>query len=432
MHAITGIRIGRLKRMRKYLLSIVLCILIILLSAPCGSSYLRLPKTSNLIKEWEIDLTQDDENALKYLQPIEIAENPERKEVYINCIGKILCINQENGKILKKYSPEENMLFFDFILDNSFLYISSTPKDEESDLKPYVKKINTEKNETVWKTDLPFDLWGCYLTLYLSDDKLLVTDKYRFCILETEGGKILENFEYLPHVMEYLFNSSYLIKDSSLYIFVENWQDILKIQLPSMVLSSQKVHVEQKLSTANYELAFIGVIGSDCFLFSLRNQLFLVDENGKIVSTLKMEDQNIRFPMYRVSNGTSNYMNPAIYGDYVFGQGDKSICLMNFVNGESYQKNSENFLNISLPCFYSDKLFLLNKLSNRNSEIMVLNIPDLEIVSSIREDVFNWSEIKIRESLFPLSSPFLIMEGEKSVNLIVALRSKICLYKVSG
>ncbi|HXK69935.1 MAG TPA: hypothetical protein PK455_01365 [Caldisericia bacterium] len=65
--------------MRKYLLSIVLCILIILLSAPCGSSYLRLPKTSNLIKEWEIDLTQDDENALKYLQPIEIAENPERK-----------------------------------------------------------------------------------------------------------------------------------------------------------------------------------------------------------------------------------------------------------------------------------------------------------------------------------------------------------------
>ena len=194
-----------------------------------------------------------------------------------------MCINPENGKILKKYSPEENMLFFDFILDNSFLYISSTPKDEESDLKPYVKKINTEKNETVWKTDLPFDLWGCYLTLYLSDEKLLVTDKYRFCILETESGKILENFEYLPHVMEYLFNSSYLIKDSSLYIFVENWQDILKIQLPSMVLSSQKVHVEQKLSTANYELAFIGVIGSDCFLFSLRNQLFLVAEIGKNV-----------------------------------------------------------------------------------------------------------------------------------------------------
>lgn len=427
---------------KKFLFSITVCFLVVLLSVPNNSTFssTNAEKNVKLEKEWELDLAKEDKDMLKNLQPIKVMKSQDNKELYINCVGNIICIDPGSGKILKKYLPEDDKLIFDFVLDTSFLYLSLAPRDNKPYSNPSIEKIDIEKNEVVWKTDLPFSMWGCYFIVYLSDKTILVIEKYQYCLLDITNGKILESVNYLSHTINFIFDSpTFAIKNRFLYAFVDRWQDIFKIELPNLILSKDKVHIEKELPKDSNS-CLVEVINPNCFLITNittnGSQLYIIDQNGKTIREIKPKDPQIRFPAYQVNNEKNKYVNPAVYEDYVFGFNfdNSSICIANLISGEINQTSLKigNFVSNNLiPYFYDNKLFLMKNNSYRETEITIYSVPDLASITSITENVYNTNLISIREGSFPVfSEPFLVLEKNEEIKLVAIFRSKICMYKL--
>lgn len=408
---------------------LIICSLIVSVSykAPTISSHSK----SNLefIKDWEIDLTKEGENALSYLQPIKILKNPNKNELFLNCIGNLLRIDAENGEIKTRYTPPNNFIIFDFILSDSFLFISLTSKNGDSNLMPCLVKFDYIREKIIWETTLCFGYYGCYFTLYSLDGTLMVFSSYKYYLLNAETGKIIESFTYSRHIDNpFSVYPSIAIKERTLYFFSNKWKNVFVFDLPDLILKNI-IHIEFRDN-----IHLVEVINSSTFLFLSDNQLLIVDENGKITKDMEIKREYIILPLKQVTNEPNVYINPAVYKNYVFSLDWKNnfICLADITHNKIYQTEREVKYHYGfLPYFWEDKLFMLENLNLNESRITVSSVPDLSVELSITEKTYNIRGITIRESLFPIFSPSMLTLKEEGYHkLVVIFRSKICQYKI--
>lgn len=410
---------------------LLLCFLLV--SMRSGNElYSNDQKSVKIEKEWETNIS----TIYSPMSIIKISENV----FYINYFDKLISVDSTNGKILQEYIPENDERILDFLIENSFFYLSIVKEDENCNSISFLEKFDINSNKIIWRKELPYGYYF-FLYSYTLTDALLIGGSNFYKISKDYGEIVRDYFStFMNAELELLLHSSFSMKDDIIYWYISDWDDILRVNLPTLNILKDKTHLEKELNNKPFEPSHLyGIDEDDNFIILSDQSLFVVTDEGKIKKEVSPIDcfPNSYFNVVIAVNSDENESsNPLIYKNYVLLKYKNNIRLVDTESGEIYRKNTENIdakvvnYDIAYPVFFRDKLFLLDFTDNM-ARVSIMSVPDLTTLCYQYESIPKFREPSVGEIHFPPYLSFKFIEEENSLKLMVIYPGKVCLYKIN-
>jgi len=251
---------------------LVLCLLLVTIGSS-NELYSNDQNSIEIEKEWETNIST-------IYSPMSIV-NTSENVFYINYFDRLISVDSINGKILQEYIPGNNERILDFLIENSFFYLSIVKEDENCNSISFLEKIDINSNKVIWKKELPF---GDYFFFYTLSDTLLIGGS-NFYKISKDDGKIVRDYfrTFMNAELKLLLYSSFSMKDETIYWYVSGWNDILRVDLPTLTLLKDKTHLEKELNNKPFEPSHLYGIDEDNNFIILSDQsILVVTEEGII------------------------------------------------------------------------------------------------------------------------------------------------------
>ncbi len=407
---------------------LVLCFMLVTIGSS-NELYSNDQNSIEIEKEWETNIST-------IYSPMSIV-NTSENVFYINYFDRLISVDSINGKILQEYIPGNNERILDFLIENSFFYLSIVKEDENCNSISFLEKIDINSNKVIWKKELPF---GDYFFFYTLSDTLLIGGS-NFYKISKDDGKIVRDYfrTFMNAELKLLLYSSFSMKDETIYWYVSGWNDILRVDLPTLTLLKDKTHLEKELNNKPFEPSHLYGIDEDNNFIILSDQsILVVTDEGKIKKEITPVDcfPNSYLNVVSVNSDDNESTNPLIYKNYVLLKYKNDIRLVNTKSGEIYRNNTDDIdglelnYDITYPVFFRDKLFLLDFIDNK-ARISIMSVPDLTTLCYQFESIAKFREPSVGATYFSPYLSFKFIEEENSLKLMVVYPGNVCLYKIN-